>query len=465
MPLSDIRGVPVSTDNARALARLEEAFALFQGYFNDPLAPVDEALAEDPTFVMGHCYRAGLHLISSEKGAVPELRKSVEAAEALATTANERERGHIAAARAWLAGDYHRAAALYGDVLVNYPHDAIALQIGHQCDFLLGQSSMLRDRVAWVLPQWSESTPGYGYLLGMHAFGLEEMGDYGRAEEAGRRAVELTPRDTWAIHAVAHVLEMQGRLEEGVAWLATRTEDWAPDNGFAFHNWWHLALYHLDLGHTDRVLELYDRSIHPAPTEVAMELVDAVSLLWRLRLRGIDVGSRWEELADTYVPLVEDGYYAFNDMHAMMAFTSDCRGRSADRLLTTLEKTAGGSDSNAMMTREVGLPVARAIKAFDRGDYGTTVSLLLPVRALAHRFGGSHAQRDVIQQTLVEAALRDGQGPLARALANERTQLKPTSATNWGFAARALTLLGDGPGAERATTRARALQPANAAAA
>ena len=465
MSLTDCRGVPVSTDNVQALARLEEAYGLFQGYFNDPLAPVDEALAEDPTFVMGHCYRAGLHLISSEAGAVPELRKSVEAAEALAGSANERERGHIAAARAWLSGDYHRAAALYGDVLVKYPLDAMALQFGHQCDFLLGQSTMLRDRVAWVLPQWSEDTPGYGYLLGMHAFGLEETGDYGRAEEAGRRAVELIPTDTWAIHAVAHVLEMQGRLEEGVDWLATRSDDWAPDNGFAFHNWWHLALYHLDLGHIARVLELYDQAIHPAPTEVAMELVDAVSLLWRLRLRGIDVGKRWAELADTYEPMVEDGYYAFNDMHAMMAFTSDGRSRLADTLLTTLEKAAGGTDSNAMMTREVGLPVARAIKAFDRGDYGTTVSLLMPVRALAHRFGGSHAQRDVIQQTLVEAALRDGQGHLARALANERTRLKPTSATNWDFTARAATLLGDGPGAERAATRASALQPAAVAAA
>ena len=160
MPLTDCRGVPVSSDNAQALARLEEAHDLFLGYFNDPLAPVEEALAEDPTFVMGHCYRAGLHVISSEKGAVPELRKSVEAAEALSAIANERERGHIAAARAWLAGDYHRAAALYGDVLVKYPRDAIALQLGHLCDFLLGQSSLLRDRVAWVLPQWSESTPG-----------------------------------------------------------------------------------------------------------------------------------------------------------------------------------------------------------------------------------------------------------------------------------------------------------------
>ncbi|MEM7223784.1 MAG: tetratricopeptide repeat protein [Pseudomonadota bacterium] len=458
MPLTDCRGVPVSTDNATALAALEEAHDLFLGYFNDPLAPVEEALAEDPSFVMGHCYRAGLHVISSEKGAVPELAKSVEAAEALSATANERERGHMAAARAWLAGDYHRAAALYGEVLVKYPHDLIALQIGHQCDFLLGQSSMLRDRVSWVLPQWSESQPGYGYLLGMHAFGLEEMGDYGRAEQAGRRAVEICPGDTWAIHAVAHVLEMQGRLEEGVEWLAGRSDDWSPDNGFAFHNWWHLALYHLDLGQVDRVLELYDQSIHPAPTEVALELVDAVSLLWRLRLRGIDVGNRWTELADTYEPVAEDGYYAFNDMHAMMCFTADERPAAADRLLQCLERTAGGTDSNAMMTREVGLPVARAIKAFARGDYGTCVSLLLPVRALAHRFGGSHAQRDVIQQTLIEATLRDGNGALGRALANERTQLKPTSAFNWSSTARAASLLGDGAGAERATARAHALQ-------
>src|SRR5258706_5864145 len=228
-------------------------------------------------------------LTATDKAAVPALCQSVEAGEALWDAANERERGHLRAARAWLDGDFQRAVALYGDILVDHPRDLLALQVGSVGDCFLGQSSLLRDRVARVLPDWDEAVPGFGYVLGMHAFGLEEMGDYAQAEERGRRATSLNARDPWAIHAVAHVMEMQGRLSDGIAWLGGRTADWAEDNGFAFHNWWHLALFHLDRGETAAVLEIYDRRIRPTRSELPLEMLDATALLLRLHLRGIAV--------------------------------------------------------------------------------------------------------------------------------------------------------------------------------
>ena len=457
MSLTDSRGVAASTGSQKALDHYEEAVGLLAGYFGDPLAAIDAALAEDPDFVMGHCFKAAAFAIATEKAAEPMLRESVEAATALISKANDRERGHIAAAKAWLDGDFARAVDLYGRVVVDYPRDAFALQIAHLGDFFLGQSTMLRDRIAQVLPDWDESVPGYGYVLGMHAFGLEETGDYGRAEETGRRAVELIPRDTWGIHAVAHVMEMNGRLKDGVEWFTSRTDDWAPDNMFAYHNWWHLALYHLDLGQIDRVLEIYDQSIRPERSDVALEMIDASALLWRLQLMGIDVGDRWKELADTWEATVEDGYYVFNDMHAMMAFVGAGREASAKTLLATLERRVGGDGTNAMMTRDVGLPACRAMHAFGHGEYATTVDLLLPVRTIANRFGGSNAQRDVLNWTIVEAALRGGQGRLARALMAERTALKPTGPINWRNTARALTLVGDTAGAKAAESKAAAL--------
>ncbi len=458
MGLDDRRGVPYSTRDRVLLDRYEAAVDLLHGYFNDPLAAIDAALAEHPDFVMGHCFRAGLMAVATEKAAEPELKHSVEAAEALWDGANDRERGHIVAARAWLDGDFAGSVGRYGDILIDYPRDSLALQLAHLGDFYLGQSSLLRDRVARVLPHWDRDVPGYGYVLGMHAFGLEEMGDYGRAEETGRGAVALMPRDPWAVHAVAHVMEMQGRLADGIAWMTERTDDWAPANMFAFHNWWHLALYHLDLGQIDRVLELYDTAIRPRPSEVALELLDATSLLWRLHLSGIDVGERWREVAGAWEPMAEDGYYVFNDMHAMMAFVADGRAAAASRLTAALERRIAGTDTNAMMTRDVGLPVCRAIAAFAAGDYATTVDLLLPVRPIAHRFGGSHAQRDVLGLTLVEAALRGNRGRLARALMAERTDLKPGSPHNWATTARALTMMGDADGAADARSKADALR-------
>jgi len=454
MALKDSCGVSVSTDNRTSLDRYERARDLLHSYFNDPLATIDETLAEDPGFVMGHCFRAGLLTTTTDKAAEPMLRESVEAGEALAVNANDRERRHLAAARAWLDGDFERAVARYGDIAIEYPRDSLALQLAHLGDFYLGQSSLLRDRIARALCDWDESVPGYGYVLGMHAFGLEEMGDYGRAEERARRALELNSRDPWAVHAGAHVMEMQGRLGDGVHWLTSRTSDWAPDNGFAFHNWWHLALYHLDLGRYDRVLEIYDTAIRPKPSELPLEMLDATALLWRLHLRGVDVGNRWTELANTWEKRVEDAYYVFNDMHAMMAFVASGREATARGLLEVLVRRLDQRGTNAMMTRDVGLPICRAVQAFGRGNYRAAIEELMPVRQIAHRFGGSHAQRDVLSLTLIEAALRAKDTRLGRALASERTELKPTSPFNWALTARAREIGGDATGAGAARIKA-----------
>src|SRR5690606_29816185 len=156
-------------------------------------------------------------------------------------------------------------------------------------------------------------------------------------------------------------------LDDGIGWMTGRVDDWSQDNGFAFHNWWHLALYHLDLGEHDRVLRLYDEAIRPRPTDIALEMVDATSMLWRLHLRSVDVGDRWHELADLWAGHIEDGYYAFNDAHAMMAFVATGRDDDAERLLATLRRRAEGGGTNGMMTRDVGLPMATALRDFGAG--------------------------------------------------------------------------------------------------
>jgi len=427
MALTDSRDLPVSTQNARSVEQYETALQLLNSYYGNPLAAIDTALAADPGFAMGHALRAALMVTSGDGTAEPMLRQSVEAGEALHTRANDRERRHIAAARAWLDGEFERSVRLYGDIVIDYPRDLLAIQTAHLEDFLLGQSSMLRDRVAQALPHWDAGMPGYGYLLGMHAFGLEETQLYERAEESGRRALELNPRDPWAVHAVAHVMEMQGRLADGIAWLDGRRDDWSDDNMLAVHNWWHLALFQLEDGRTDEVLALYDRYIkRPAPA-IALDLVDASALLWRLHLRGVDVGRRWQPVADDWLGRGAAGYYAFNDVHAVMASLGAHRPAAADQVRAALERAALGNGTNAMMSRDVGLPVADALIAFDQGDYTTAIDLLTPVRLIAHRFGGSHAQRDVISLTLLEAALRGGRSNLAIALTAERAALKPMS--------------------------------------
>jgi tetratricopeptide (TPR) repeat protein len=437
MSINDSRGVPVSTSNPGLLAVLERATTMTASYVVDPVAEIDRALAEDPDFVMGHCLKVALAVMSTERGALPMLADGLAAIDR-SRTANDRERAHAAAGRAWLEGDFHRAIALYGDILLDHPRDLLALQTAHVGDFLLGQSQMLRDRVAQVLPHWNADVPGYGYVLGMYAFGLEEMNLYDRAEETGRRALQLDPRDPWSVHAVTHVMEMHGRTSDGIRWLTGRRDDWAP-SGFAYHNWWHLSLFHLDGSEHAQVLDIYDRLLRPKPSAIAYENVDASALLWRLYLRGVDVGDRWQALAQDWAPQAEDAYYAFNDAHAVMAFIGAGRQDLVERALAAMSREAAGGapGGNGMMTRDVGLPLARALVAFSRGDHDTCIRELLPMRLHAHRFGGSHAQRDVVHLTLVEAALRSGRTRLAQALAAERIAQKPESPFNRLLAARA----------------------------
>jgi len=461
MTMHDNRGNPETAASRRTVERFDSALELLHGYYGNPLGAIDQALAEDPDFVLGHCFRATLMMLSGEGAALPLLRESVEAGERLTGSCNDRERCHIAAARAWLDGDFERSVRLYGSILSDYPRDGLALQVAHVGDFFLGQSGMLRDRVAAALPSWDASVPGYGFVLGMHAFGLEEMGEYARAEDTGRRALALNPRDPWATHAVAHVLEMQGRQPEGIRWLEDSAGDWAPDNGFAYHNWWHLALQYLDLGDHPRVLGLYDESVRPSESNVVLQMIDASALLWRLYLRGVPVGERWRPLAQTWATRIDEGHYAFNDVHAMMAFVAGGCQPEAERLLANLERRKEGGGTDAMMTREVGIPLCRALRAYGCGDFATCVRLLLPLRYIAKRSGGSHAQRDVIHLTLVEAALRAGMAPLTEALADERVNLKPSSPVNWTFLARARTLQVNRRGADDAS--AKATQAQNAA--
>jgi hypothetical protein len=198
------------------------ALAEFQVYAGDPVATVNQAIADSPGFVMGHALRAWLHLLGTEPAGLPVARQALAAARALPATAQER--GHLAALAHLVEGDWMAASRVMEDVAVEHPRDALALQAGHQIDFFTGNARMLRDRIARALPAWGEGMPGYHAVLSMHAFGLEETGDYARAEAVGREAVAREPRDGWGQHAVAHVLEMQNRTADGIAWMRANPE-------------------------------------------------------------------------------------------------------------------------------------------------------------------------------------------------------------------------------------------------
>ncbi|HEX5613236.1 MAG TPA: tetratricopeptide repeat protein, partial [Burkholderiales bacterium] len=246
--LTDARALPVSTRDPASLARFERALRSWHLSDGNAAAAIDEMLAHAPHFAMAHCLRAADRLLGAEVLRQPDAAALIRPIEEGAHGANERERRHAAAARAGFEGNAALALERYGDLVVDYPRDSVALQMAHAFDFRLGHREMLRDRIAGVLPHWDERMPGFAHVLGMYAFGLEETGDYEQAERIGRRSLALEPRNAAAIHGIAHVMEMQGRAQEGIAWLQATRPTWAANGGFSIHNAWHLALFQIDVG-------------------------------------------------------------------------------------------------------------------------------------------------------------------------------------------------------------------------
>ena len=435
---TDKQGNPLNGATADAADLFAGALDDFNRYAGDPLGKLDEAIAAAPDFAMAHLLKGHIYATATEPAACKAAAGIL--AEVRKLPLSDREQSHAEALVHVIDGNWTKAALTLDHHSMTWPHDMAALQIGHLIDFFRANARDLRDRIARTLPRWSEDRPGYSVLLGMHAFGLEEACDYAAAEATGREALDRQPLDGWAHHAVAHVMEMQGRPEDGLGWMETREPHWAGDGAyFQVHNWWHKALYHLELLQVEDALALYDDRVRALGGNLSVNLVDASALLWRIRLEGHDTGDRWASLSEAWTPLADGKLYPFNDLHAAMAFLAAGRRGDTERIVAAYR--ADGRDSEvASWCRQTGLPLIEGFIAFHDGDYETAVEKLHGARFIANSFGGSHAQRDVIDWTLVEAAIRSGKRDAAEALAGERLALKPHSPVNRSFLRRSSEL-------------------------
>jgi hypothetical protein len=438
MPLLDPRGNAVSTRSAEALAATERALWQMMSFYGTPIDALNAAHAADPDWPLPLLMHAGFLLSLTEPALIPGARALLDRAEPMIPRANHRERDHLVALHTLLAGDWHGACREWEALLLQQPRDALALQWAHLFDFYRGDATNLRQRVARVLPEWDERDPLYPYVLGQYAFGLEECQLYAQAEETGRRALAGAAKVPWAIHAVAHVMEMQGRHPEGAAWMMLWHGDWAADNGFGAHLGWHQALFALEALDLVEALRLFDAHLRGDESQITLQHLDASALLWRLHLLGVDVGPRWNALAARWdLSDHAAGVYPFNDLHALLALIGAgdlTRAQTWTRQVAMHAERSGGS--NRAIARDIGGPLMRGMMAFANARYDDAIETLYPVRALASRFGGSHAQRDLIDQTLLAAAARAADRSVGRALLNERRLAKPSTPLTEHWAGR-----------------------------
>jgi tetratricopeptide (TPR) repeat protein len=271
-------------------------------------------------------------------------------------------------------------------------------------------------------------------MLAFYAFGAEEAGDYARAEDESREAAELEPTSFWPHHTVSHVMEMTGRPEDGLGWMAAREDLWSsPSHTNQAHIWWHKALFHVELGQYDAALALYDGPLKATQRPFGNALTNASALLWRLETLGCEIGDRWRNLASLWEGHADGKCLVFTDLHAAMAELGSGQEALVEQRLAAMRETAGSDAEAAGLYRTVGIPVVEALSAFRHGAYEETVALLLQTRVDLWQIGGSHAQRDVIDWTLTEAAVRAGLRDVAVSLAHERLGSRPRSTPNRRF--------------------------------
>ena len=411
----DAQGNPLTAASAEAAAAFDGVIAGYLGYRADMPGRMAALFAADPQMPFAHLLKGILAMLYYKQAMVPVAQEAADAARGPCAHATPREQAHLAALDAWIAGTPDRAAAMWEQILQDHPRDVLAFRLAHFVNFWLGRPDLMLASVLSAQQHWTEDLPGYGSLLGCRCFAMEECGYYTEAEAAGRQAIARDPGDLWAAHGVAHVLEMQGRRGEGIAWIEGLAGNWEGANNLQHHLFWHAAMFHLERGDTARVLALYDERFRnlasllvQATPDLYIDLQNAASILFRLGRQGVDVGDRWVEVADHAEARIGDCLSGFTLPHLMMALAATGRHAAVERMLSAMGHFAMANTTNAALVRDYALPISAAVAAHGRGEYGQAVALMRPALGGMYRLGGSHAQQDVLEQLFLDTAFKAG---------------------------------------------------------
>jgi hypothetical protein len=446
----DSRGLALSTDSTEAAALFDRAVEHYLKYHLDTMALVNGALAADPGFVMGHCLKGYLMLAGANPAHRPAVAASLAAAEAGAPVATARERRHVAALGAWQRGALGQSFAIWRQLLDADPTDLLAVRICDTTLFRYGQTQTILEQADRLAPAWSPDLPGYECFQSVWAFAHEESGDTAGAERAIDSAYARDPTNFFPHHVKAHILEMENRPQDGNDWLAQQTGYWPLGNNLVHHLWWHRSLMQLELGQRDEVLASYDENIRnldspltKATPDQFNDLQNATALLWRLELLGLDVGNRWNELADKAEARIGDTAYLLLPPHLMLALAATGRDDAAARFLAALRAQA--EDDTVWAAEAIGdvvVPACEAGLAHRRGQHAHVVALLAPRQEQLRLLGGSAAQRDVFRQILIDSAMKaDRRDVVATMIAHETATRTVPPTQRVGYAAAAHWLM------------------------
>jgi hypothetical protein len=419
--LRDGRDLAVSNASPQAIAALDFLREQWLGYGNR-LAEFLPAVEHDPDCPMLVLMTALLHLSMENRQGYRDAEPLLIRARALANSMNERERLWLKIIDAQHRDDLETVTTTHDSLAAQYPRDVFGVKLGQKHYFYLGEfDAMLR--LADTTMAANSDVP---MMYGMRAFALEQCHRLDEAEEAGRLGASLV-RDPWAHHAVAHVMETQGRFEDGIAWMQGHSRSWDQCNSFMYtHNWWHLALFLIDADRTDEALALFDQRVWGVWKEFSQDQVNAVALLARLELRGIDVGNRWQDVAKYLLPRLHEHVAPFLDLHYVLGLARAGERAAVTEMLASLEAHAQATpDFVRRIWQDAAVPAAHGITAHAQGDWAEAVNALGAALPHLQTIGGSHAQRDVFEQIHLDALMRAGWNDKALARLCQRDLARP----------------------------------------
>jgi hypothetical protein len=419
---TDALGNPVTLRDAASLGPLN---AFVEGFIASEARAVDVLQAQEDGSAIVQAYCAALHMFAETADASANARPFIARAQAAAGEASEREQRFVAAVAAWVDGDVPRAITLHEEQARAHPRDLASLKLGHYHLFNRGNSPGMLRIALHALPA-ADDIP---YLHGMLAFAWEQCHFLAEAEESARLAVAMRRKEPWAHHALAHVMLTQGRLEEGHAFLAEMSPTWTGLNSFMVtHNWWHQALFALDLDRPEEVLAIHDRHVWAEVKDYSQDQINAVSLLARAELAGIDVGPRWQELGEYIARRAHDHVLPFLDLHYVYGLARAGRIDAARAWIASIEQHAlRRSGDDAIVWQRVCVPAARGLLAHAAGDWKTAVEALGHALPRMVEIGGSHAQRDLFSQVYLEAMVNSGHLAGAQNLLQPQLDAQPES--------------------------------------
>ena len=413
--VQDPLGNPITLHDAASAAALHD---FVQGFIACEARAVNVLGAADDLSAIVQASCAALHMFAESADAPGNARPFIDRALLHAPHTTEREQRFVAAVAAWVNGDLPRAIALHEEQARLHPRDLASLKLGQYHLFNRGNAPGMLRLALHAVPAAADVP----YLHGMLAFGWEQCHLLGQAEAAARHAVALCRKEPWAHHALAHVMLTQGRIAEGADFMASVSDTWTGLNSFMVtHNWWHQALFLLEQERHAEVLALYDNAVWGVVKEYSQDQINAVSLLARLELAGVDVGHRWADVADQVRP--------FLDLQYLYGLARAGRTEAAQTLLSNIEAHAATRSEPYERTvwQEVCVPAAIGLLAHAQGHWASAAAQLGRALPRLAEIGGSHAQRDLFHQLWLDALQRNGQWAVVLNVLQPQCNAQPQS--------------------------------------